>query len=246
MKIPLRLSAIAAIVAASARLVAADSTKPSFEATFAWLQRVDQNFEKPRFAGLTIEKLNTLTEVQLGGHRKSDGKHVAIAAEEFRHLATLPALQKAVLWEIDGLTDEALVHIGKVSTLRELELGDAPITSAGLKHLRSLESLRFLGLGWTKDITDVGMADLVALSYLEVLVLSGTKVTDAGLAQLARLPRLKELQLADMPQITDAGLLILKSYPQLATIIVSKKTGLTPAGIGEFQKQRPNCQIVVK
>lgn len=138
------------------------------------MKQVDQNFEKPRFAGLTLEKLNTLTEIQLGGHRKSDGKHVFIPSAEFRHLSALPALRKAVLWEIDGLDDEALAHIGKVTTLRDLDLGDAQITSAGLKHLRGLQSLTFLGIGWTKDITDAGMPDITAISNLETLVLSGT------------------------------------------------------------------------
>ncbi|MCI0541238.1 MAG: hypothetical protein L0Z50_39050 [Verrucomicrobiales bacterium] len=71
-------------------------------------------------------------------------------------------------------------------------------------------------------------------------------MTDNGLKTLAKLHQLKELRLADMPQITDAGLLNLKSYPQLATIVVSKKTGVTPAGIRDFKKQRPDCQIVME
>jgi hypothetical protein len=189
---------------------AAEPAAASREAAFVWLKSVDEQFKQPRLSGLTLEKLNALTDVNLGGHRKSDGKHIAIPAAGFRHLAALPALRKATLWEIDGLDDEALTHIGKVTTLRELELGDAQITSAGLKHLRGLRELTFLGLGWTKDVTDAGLPELAALSNLEVLVLSGTKVTDAGLSHLAKLPKLKEVRLATLPQVTDAGLLKLK------------------------------------
>lgn len=212
----------------------------------AWLKSVDEQFKQPRLPGLTIEKLTTLTEVNLGGHRKSDNKHIELRPADFRHLAALPALRKATLWEIEGLDDSALAHIGKVTTLRELELGDAQITSAGLKHLRGLQSLTFLGLGWTKDVTDAGLAELAALPNLEVLVLSGTKVTDAGLSQLAKLPKLKEVRLAALPQVTDAGLLKLKDCKALTTIIVNKKTGTTPAGITAFKQQRPGCQVVVK
>jgi len=212
----------------------------------AWLKSIDEQFKQPRLPGLTVEKMRTLTEVNLGGHRKSDGKHIAIPAEEFRHLTALPALRKATLWEIDGLDDLALAHIGKVTTLRELELGDAAITSAGLKHLRGLRELTFLGLGWTKDVTDAGLPELAALPNLEVLVLSGTKVTDNGLAQLAKMPKLKEVRLAAMSQVTDAGLLKLKDCKALTTIVVNKKTSVTPAGIAAFKQQRPDCEVIVK
>ena len=221
------------------------SGAPADEA-LAWLRSVDEQFKQPRLTGLTAEKLATLTEVNLGGHRKSDNKHIVIPAIEFRHLAALPALRKATLWEIHGLNDEALAHIGKVTTLRELELGDAEITDAGLKHLRGLQSLTFLGLGWTKDVTDAGLPELIALSNLEVLVLSGTKVTDAGLAQLAMLPRLKEVRLAALPNVTDAGLMKLQACKALTTIVVNKKTGTTPAGIAAFRQLRPDCEVVVK
>ncbi len=221
------------------------SAAPADDA-LAWLKSIDDQFKMPRLSGLTLEKVKTLTEVNLGGHRKSDNKHIAIPAAEFRHLTALPALRKATLWEIDGLDDEALAHIGKVTTLRELELGDAQITSAGLKHLRGLQSLTFLGLGWTKDVTDAGLPELAALPNLEVLILSGTKITDAGLAQLAKLHKLKEVRLAALPQVTDAGLLKLKDCKPLTNIVVNKKTGTTPAGIAAFKQQRPDCQVIVK
>lgn len=225
---------------------AASAASASAQECFQWLQRLDAQFKQPRLAGLTLDKLASLAEVNLGGHRKSDGKHIAIPAAEFRHLAALPALRKAVLWEIDGLTDEALAHIGKVATLRELELGDAQITSAGLKHLRGLQSLTFLGLGWTRDVTDAGLPQLAALPRLETLILSGTKVTDAGLAHAAKFPALKELRLAALPGVTDAGLVKLGECKTLRLVIVNKKTGVTSAGIAAFRASRPDCEVVVK
>lgn len=234
-----------ALIALFACLSTPGHTAPADEA-LAWLKSVDEQFKQPRLPGLTVDKLATLTEVNLGGHRKSDNKHVELRAADFRHLTALPALRKATLWEIEGLDDSALAHIGKVATLRELELGDAAITSAGLKHLRGLRELTFLGLGWTKDVTDAGLADLAALPNLEVLILSGTKVTDAGLAQLANFPKLKEVRLAALPQVTDAGLLKLNDCKALTTVVVNKKTGTTPAGIAAFKQQKPGCQVLVK
>jgi len=240
---PRLFAVIPFLLAASLQFAATAS--PADDA-LAWLKSIDDQFKQPRLPGLTVEKLKTLTEVNLGGHRKSDNKHIAIPAAEFRHLAALPALRKATLWEIDGLDDSALAHIGKVATLRELELGDAAITSAGLKHLRGLRELTFLGLGWTKDVTDAGLPELAALPNLEVLILSGTKVTDAGLAQLVQFPKLKEVRLAALPQITDAGLLKLKDCKALNTVVVNKKTGTTPAGIAAFKQQKPGCEVIVK
>jgi internalin A len=235
------------VTACNLFLGAAESPpKPSAAEALVWLKGVDAELKKSQLSHLTLEQLSTLTEVTLGGHRKSDNKHLSIPADGFRHLAALPALRKLVVWENDGVTDEALSHIGKLTGLRELEMGDAPITSAGVKQLQGLKSLTHLGLGWTKDVADAAVPDLVALPALEVLVLSGTKVTDAGLKQLVGMKKLKELRLAAMPQVTDAGLLNLKACPALRTVVVNKKTGVTPEGIAEFRRQRPDCEVIVK
>lgn len=225
-------------------IAAEPATSPA--ETLAWLKSVDGQLKKPRLTDLTLEQLPVLAEVTLGGHRKSDGKHLDIPAVEFRHLAGLPGLRRLVLWENDGVTDEALTHIGKLTHLRELELADAPITSDGLKHVRGLKSLTFLSVGWTKDVGDAALPHIISLPELEVLVLSGTKVTDEGLGGLAKIKQLKEVRLAAIPQVTDKGLNHLHSCASLRTVIVNKKTGVTPQGIAEFRKQRPDCQIVVR
>jgi hypothetical protein len=235
------------LTACSLVVGAAEPARPSFAPeALAWLKSVDAELKKSQLSNLTLEQLSTLTEVTLGGHRKSDNKHLSIPADGFRHLAALPALRKLIVWENDGVTDEALSHIGKLTNLRELEMGDAPITAAGIKHLQGLKALTNLGLGWTKDVGDSAVPDLVAMPGLEVLVLSGTKVTDAGLKQLAGMKKLKELRLAAMPQVTDAGLLNLKACPALRTVVVNKKTGVTAEGIVEFRRQRPDCEVIVK
>ena len=222
---------------------------PDLEAAHAWLKSLDVKPEsaqkQPRFAALTVEDLRTLKEIRLGGHRASDGKHVFIAAAEFRFLAALPALEKANLGEVDGFTDEALGHVAKIPTLTELDLGDAWVTDAGLKALASLKKLRRLQLGWTKDVGDAGLHFVLACANLEFLGLGGTKVTDAGLPLLAKLPRLKELHLQGTA-VTDAGFERLAAVKSLATVRIGKKSKVSAPAIDRLRKTRPDLTVMIK
>ena len=235
------------VLAAVLSISAVESgSQPAAQEALTWLKGVDAQLKKPKLADLTPEQFSSLTEVTLGGHRQSDNKHLDVPAAEFRHLAAMPSLRKLVMWENDGVTNEALAHIGKLTNLRELELGDAPITSEGIKHLQNLSALSYLGLAFTKDVGDSALQTIAALPQLEVLVLSGTKVTDNGLKQLADMKNLREVRLAMMPQITDAGLMNLQDCASLRTVVFNKKkNALTPAGIAAFQRVRPDCQVVM-
>ncbi|MBM3876351.1 MAG: hypothetical protein FJ386_06490 [Verrucomicrobia bacterium] len=93
------------ILFAASLFVSAYAFAAPADDALAWLKSVDARFKQPRLPGLTVEKLATLSEVNLGGHRKSDNKHIELRAADFRHLAALPALRKATLWEIEGLDD---------------------------------------------------------------------------------------------------------------------------------------------
>ena len=222
---------------------------PGLEEAHAWLKSLDVKPDsaqkQPRFAALTVEDLRTLKEIRLGGHRASDGKHVAIAAADFRFLAALPALEKADLGEVDGFTDEALGHVAAIGTLTDLNLGDAWITNAGLKEVSKLKNLRRLQLGWTRDVGDAGLPHLVPCARLEFLGLGGTKVTDAGLPVLAKLPALRELHLTGTA-LTDDGLLALAAVRALATVQIGKKSNISARGIERLRKARPDVTVVVK
>src|SRR5262245_36515803 len=113
--------------------------EPTPDETLAWLKsldsRPDSAQKQPRFPNLTVDDLKSMKDIKLGGHRASDNKHVFIPAAEFKFLLGLPALEDANLVEIDGLTDESLVFIGKLQGLKTLNLGDAQVTNEGLKHL---------------------------------------------------------------------------------------------------------------
>jgi hypothetical protein len=168
----------------------------ALQESLAWIKRVDGELTTPRYADLTLDQLKTRTELQLGGHRKSDKKHLFIKAEEFRHLAPLTGLKKLHLGENDGVTDEALAHVGKLTGLTELILWDAPMTDAGVKHLIPLKNLTYLDLAFATKITNAALPDIVQLPKLEKLNVAGTKVNDV--APLAGLKQLKELRLGKL------------------------------------------------
>jgi len=226
--------------------LAQDADVPTPAETLAWLQSLDAKPEsaqkQPRFPNLKVEDLRTLKEIRLGGHRASDNKHVFIPAADFRFLRGLPALEKANLVEIDGLTDEALVFVGKLPGLKVLNLGDGQVTTAGLRPLGGLQDLESLDLGWTKDVGDEALPPLAALKNLRVLGLGGTKVTDAGLAALASFPALKEVRLM-ATAVTDQGLAALEACKGLESVKLGKKSKTTLQGIEKLKKALPGCAV---
>ena len=221
---------------------------PKLQETLAWLKQLDTNpasaKKQPRFAQLTLDDLKSMDQIQLGGHRATDGKHVFINPGDFRYLRALPALEKVNLVEVDGLTEEALAHLGKITSLTYLDCGDGTVTDAAVVHLTKLKKLTFLGLAWTK-VGDGAMPLVARLPSLEILRLGGTKVSDAGIAHLRRLRTLKELHLQNCP-VTDRGLLQLRANKALKIVNVGKKTKVTEQGIAQLKRFLPNCTVVKK
>jgi hypothetical protein len=190
-------------VATCCPTVRAADDVPSLTETFAWLKRVDGELKKPNYAALTLEQLKTMSDLRLGGHRASDNKHLFVKPSELKHLVALPQLKKLHLGENDGVTDEALVYVGKLSGLTELILWDSPITDAGIKQLAPLKELTSLDLAFATKLTTACLADIIQLPKLELLVLSGTNVDDVS--SLSKLSALKELRLGKlMPKGLDS------------------------------------------
>ncbi len=220
---------------------------PSLEQTLAWLKKLDISKESAdTIAKLTVDDLKTLTTLNLGGHRQSDGKHVNFPAPEYRYLTSLPALEMLNLNENEGVTDEALAHVGRIATLKELHVADGKITGAGLGHLANLKNLTHLNVGWTLDVGDAALPLFVKFPKLEFLGLGATKVTEAGLvANIPRMPCLKELHLNGLA-ISDAGFARIAECRTLAKIEVSKKDGAKAAKLRDAIKRvNSSCEIVV-
>ncbi len=112
-----------------------------------------------------------------------------------------------------GLQADEPIPFGRLTEVKNLNLGPSNVGDADLAHLHRLSGLRSLGL-WDTEVTDAGLAHLKGFSALQSLSLTRTRVTDEGLAFLERLSGLQRLYLGDL-QVTDAGLAHLKGLSAL-------------------------------
>ena len=166
----------------------------------------------------------------------------------------------------DGCSDRspvhsAMVHVGYLSGLRELNLDTSCVTNADLEHLRGLRKLAELDLELTA-VTDVGLKKLEGLANLSYLSLSGSEVTDAGCGRLGNLHSLSQLSIANTTitdnglarlggltnmsglnlsgtQITDASVERLVTFTKLKLLLLGN-TKITDAGVSELKAR---CQI---
>jgi len=127
-----------------------------------------------------------------------------------------------------NVTDVDLVHLKKMSELRDLFLDHTKITDTGLEHLKGMKTLERLFLDSTK-VTDTGLAHLKGLTKLRTLVLDNTPITDDGLVHLKRMSKMGILWLNNT-KITDAGLVHTKRMTSLARLSLHD-TNLTDAGL---------------
>ncbi len=118
------------------------------------------------------------------------------------------------------VNDEALVHIGRLTGLRMLDLQSTPTADAGIAHLGNLKKLQWLSLeAFATNKKGFGAGDeamktIAKLPELELLFLRDTKVTDDGLSDIAKIKSLTTLDLSGT-KVSDAGLKWLKQLPKL-------------------------------
>jgi internalin A len=101
------------------------------------------------------------------------------------------------------ISDDEMVSIGDLASLKELCLDGSSVTDAGLANLKRLNGLRRLELDHTQ-VTDAGLKYLKRLTKLTDLQLDDTRITDAGLANLKGLTKLVDLDVSGT-QVTDFG-----------------------------------------
>lgn len=164
-----------------------------------------------------------------------DIPYLRVPAEGFAPLGRLTALETIRL--PDDVTDDHLAHLATLVNLRELDLGQRPVTDAGLLKLDKLTALEKLGLYEAKGVTGSGLAAFAGAKKLKELNLAeSVGITDAGLAGVAKLTQLETLALP--PQITDAGLAQLAPLKGLK-YINAYRTKITKAAAEKFTAGYP-------
>lgn len=108
------------------------------------------------------------------------------------------------------VTDEDLAGLEAFTSLRELDLGGAPISDAGLAQLSApgvaaaLAGLVKLDLSGGKQLSAEGLRHLAALRGLTELQLPNADLDDTGLRALAKLA-LRSLNLVHCKRLTEEG-----------------------------------------
>lgn len=151
-------------------------------------------------------------------------------------LPELPGLESLVVAGTD-VDDKALEPIGRIATLRNLDLRDCRITNAGLASLAGLErlaALRLSGKSGATTVDDSGMIHLARLPSLRTVMLDHLWVSEKGLETLAPLTRLEELTLAQTLAGDDA-LPVIARFATLKRLRLAKTT-VTAAGVAALVK----------
>ena len=118
-----------------------------------------------------------------------------------KRFATSPTLN---LYYAEYITDSGLSNLVEWSRLERLDLHGTKITSKALEHIGRLTSLKSLDVSFTA-IDDDGFENLATLTKLEKLAIGGDRLTGTCLGSLKLLPSLVDLDVGGM-QWVDSGL----------------------------------------
>jgi Leucine-rich repeat (LRR) protein len=178
-----------------------------------------------------LEGMTQLKEFSIFRARVGSGALAAVAGSK--------GMSKMRLRDSAITTEGVVEHIGKFQNLTSLELSESNVQDAALVEIGKLPKLEDLNLLRTR-ITDSGIKSIVGLK-LKRLNLDDTSVGDAAIPYVAQIPTLEFLHLGKTA-ITDQGLAGLKSLTNLKDLILTD-TGLSPSAVEQLQKALPKTKI---
>ena len=169
-----------------------------------------------------------------------------IGEEGLTFIARLPNLRKLNLSAYGtGLYASINLHgfhmLGRIKTLRSLDLSGSDIDQDGLASLSTLNGLVKLGLENT-GVTDSASEALAALVRLRSLNLRGTDLSDDGLVRLKDLAALRELQLADT-LVTGTSLVSLRRFKKLRILSLGGRIAFLPSSLVEFENLKELAEL---
>lgn len=137
------------------------------------------------------------------------------------------------------ISDELLQQVARLSTIRELMLGNAQLKDAHLRYIAQLPNLRWITFNVRAGETDpcitaAGIRYLAACQSIEQLDFNpDCPVSDAGLAYLGQLRNLRELTFHDR-EVTDAGIKSLQQLRRLEDLSIMESS-MTDRGLGYLE-----------
>ncbi len=152
-----------------------------------------------------------------------DFRGTSIGDDALQHLSGLRHV-RVVLLSATAITDVGANELGKISTLRDVDLRDCPISNAGiapLSKLAELRALRLSGKNGNTTVDDEAFGDIAKMTKLKVLVMDDLWVGSEGLSQLTDQTELEELYLGKT-LVDDEALALLAQFPKLKKLRVSQ------------------------
>ena len=139
-----------------------------------------------------------------------------------------------------GITTKGIVeHIGKFPNITTLDLSETTIKDAALVEIGKLEKLEDLNL-WHTRVTDTGLTALVD-SKLKRLNLDDTNIGDAALEHISKIQTLEFLHIGKTA-VTDEKIGELAKLTNLKDLILTN-TGLSSKAVEALQQKLPKTKI---
>lgn len=140
-------------------------------------------------------------------------------------------------------TDEGAIHLKNLTQLKRCGMGSADKSSSG-EAVASLTKLPLEDLSLLDNQANaIGIAHASKIATLVRLDVShAPSVKDDSLLLVAQMPKLEEFKLGSA-QITDAGLQALAASKSLKKLSLSGVKNITPAGIEQLRKTKPQLMI---
>ena len=139
-----------------------------------------------------------------------------------------------------AITTKGLVeHIGKFPNVTVLDISETSIKDAAMVEIGKLPKLEDLNL-WHTRVTDQGVGALVDCK-LKKLNLDDTNVGDGAIESVAKISSLEFLHLGKTA-VTDEGIQGLAKLTHLKDLILTN-TGLSKKGVAELQAKLPKTNI---
>jgi Leucine-rich repeat (LRR) protein len=159
---------------------------------------------------MLLQLVTALAITDLSGWIAAEGGRV-----ERNDSGQIVAVDLASTW----ITDADLERIGRINSLRKLNLAHTKITDVGIGHLKSLENVVELNLYYAEYITDTSLAHLRGWKRLEVLNLRGVRLTSQAFEHLSQLTTLRSLDIS-FTEVEDDGVEQLSSLTKLEDLAI--------------------------
>lgn len=172
-----------------------------------------------------------------------------VTINNFQYLSNLTMLKNLDIRDCEDLTDNELVHVGKIVSLTHLNINSCTswvsITNDGIRNLCNLINLTNLDIAYS-GMTNTGLEYICHLKTLKHLDIGGaTQITDDGLVHLGNLSNLIHLDIYDVG-ITDIGLQHISHLKTLEYVDFELCYKLTNNGFNCMFKQLALTSLKIK